>query len=203
MDKIESNTEEKIFNAATEVFIIKGFDGARMQDIADFAGINTAALHYYYRSKKRLFDAVFEKIANQILSRLVFVLDENLTLEEKIKYFFREHISFLQNNPTLPTFVVNELNRNPEKIKKFIQKINLKELGSKLENQHKEELENYNITKETIPMLIVSIAALCVFPFVDRVLIESVMKEIGYNFDDYMVKRKEHLSDFVIKAILK
>lgn len=95
------------------------------------------------------------------------------------------------------------INQNKEKIKKLIQKINLKELGSKLENQHKKELENYNITKENIPMLIVSIAALCVFPFVDRVLIESVMKEIGYNFDDYMVKRKEHLSDFVIKAILK
>ncbi len=54
----ESSTEEKIFKAAKDVFHRKGFDGTRMQEIADKANINMSMLHYYYRSKDKLFEKV-------------------------------------------------------------------------------------------------------------------------------------------------
>ncbi|HRR94032.1 MAG TPA: helix-turn-helix domain-containing protein, partial [Bacteroidales bacterium] len=63
MTEVEKLTEEKIFEAATEVFQEKGFDGTRMQNIAQRAGINKALLHYYFRKKDALFDAVFQKLA--------------------------------------------------------------------------------------------------------------------------------------------
>ncbi len=53
------STEEKIFEAAFKVFQSKGFTGARMQEIADEAGINKALLHYFYKSKEKLLEAVF------------------------------------------------------------------------------------------------------------------------------------------------
>ena len=53
------NTETEILNAAKEVFLQKGMAGARMQEIADKANINKALLHYYYRSKQLLFEAVY------------------------------------------------------------------------------------------------------------------------------------------------
>ena len=65
MTENDKQTEEKIFEAATDVFVEKGMDGARMQDIANHAGINKALLHYYYRTKDHLFNAVFEKIAGE------------------------------------------------------------------------------------------------------------------------------------------
>jgi AcrR family transcriptional regulator len=46
MAENDRQTEEKIFEAATEVFVDRGMDGARMQDIANRAGINKALLHY-------------------------------------------------------------------------------------------------------------------------------------------------------------
>ena len=70
MTENEKLTEEKIFEAATEVFVEKGMDGARMQDIANQAGINKALLHYYYRTKEKLFNAVFEMIARKILKKI-------------------------------------------------------------------------------------------------------------------------------------
>src|SRR5665647_861310 len=114
MTETEKQTEEKIFEAATEVFIEKGMDGARMQDIASYAGINKALLHYYYRTKDQLFNAVFEMILKQILKKFAPVFDDTLTLEEKIRFFFKEHIAFLQANPRLPGFLLNEVNRNPD-----------------------------------------------------------------------------------------
>ena len=95
MTENDKLTEEKIFEAATDVFVDKGMDGARMQDIANHAGINKALLHYYYRTKDQLFNAVFEMIAKKIFKKFAPVFDENLTLEEKIRFFFKEHISFL------------------------------------------------------------------------------------------------------------
>ncbi len=203
MAERDRQTEEKIFESATEVFIEKGMDGARMQDIADHAGINKSLLHYYYRTKDHLFNAVFEMIAGQMFKKFAPVFDENLSLEEKIRFFFREHITFLQKNPRLPAFLLNEVNRNPERIKKLIQSIDINKLWTTLEKQHKEELAKYNISRETIPQLMTSIVAMSVFPFAGKALIASIMEKMGYNFDEYIEERKEYAADFVIKAIKK
>ena len=123
MTENDKQTEEKIFEAATDVFVEKGMDGARMQDIANHAGINKALLHYYYRTKDQLFNAVFEMIARKIFKKFAPVFDENLTLEEKIRFFFKEHITFLQENPRLPGFILNEVNRNPARIRKLLKNV--------------------------------------------------------------------------------
>lgn len=203
MTEYEKQTEEKIFESATEVFMMKGMDGARMQDIANHAGINKSLLHYYYRTKDHLFNAVFEKIAGQMFIKFAPVLDDNLSLEEKIRFFFREHISFLQRNPRLPSFLMNELNRNPERIKKLIQNIDVNKLWSALEKQHAKEFLKYNINKETIPQLMTSIAALSVFPFAAKAIISGLMEKLGYDFDEYIERRKKYAADFVINAITK
>jgi len=203
MTEADKQTEQKIFDAATEVFIEKGMDGARMQDIADRAGINKSLLHYYYRTKDRLFNAVFEMIAGQMFRKFAPVFDKNLSLEEKIRFFFREHIEFLKKNPGLPSFFLNEMNRRPERIKKLIQNLDVNNLWATLEKQHKEELIKYNITRETIPQLMTSIAALSVFPFAAKSIISSIIGKMGYEFDEYLEARKKYAADFVIKAITK
>jgi AcrR family transcriptional regulator len=203
MTENDKQTEEKIFEAATDVFIEKGMDGARMQDIANHAGINKSLLHYYYRTKDHLFNAVFEKIAGQMFKKFAPVFDEKLTLEEKIRFFFREHITFMQKNPRLPAFILNEINRNPARIKKLIQQIDVNKLWLTLEAQHKEELEKYNITRETIPQLMSSIAAISVFPFAARGILEGIFEKMNINFNDYLEERKKYAADFVIKAIKK
>lgn len=203
MTEADKQTEERIFDAATDVFIEKGMDGARMQDIADRAGINKSLLHYYYRTKDHLFNAVFEMIAGQMFKKFGPVLDENLSLETKIRFFLREHITFMQKNPKLPSFILNEIHRNPERIRKLIQSIDINKLWNTLEAQHREELKRYNITKENLPQFITTIAGMSVFPFAAKPIIAGIMGKMGYNFDNYIEERKEYAADFVIKAITK
>jgi TetR/AcrR family transcriptional regulator len=203
MTENDKLTEEKIFDAATEVFLNKGMDGARMQDIADYAGINKALLHYYYRTKDLLFNAVFEMIAKKILKKFAPVFDDNLTLEEKIKFFYKEHITFLQENPKLPAFILNEINRNPARIKKILKNIHFENLWEKIYEQHHEELKKYNITKASMPQIMISIAAISVFPFAARGIIEGILETIGLDFNDFMDERKEFAAGFVIRAITK
>ena len=203
MTENDKLTEEKIFEAATEVFVEKGMDGARMQDIADLAGINKALLHYYFRTKEKLFTAVFEMVARKIFKKFAPLLDTNLTLEEKIRFFFWEHISFLQKNPRLPGFLLNEVNRNPERIKKLISSIDFDNLWLMLHEQHKEEFDRFNITKVSLPQLMITMAAISVFPFAARGILEGILGKVNLNFTDFMEERKEFAADFVIKAISK
>jgi TetR/AcrR family transcriptional regulator len=197
----DKQTEERIFEAATEVFIEKGLDGSRIQDIADRAGMNKSLLHYYYRSKDRLFNSVFEMIAMKMLKKFAPVFEENLTLEEKIRFFFREHISFLQKNPRLPAFLLNEINRHPERLRMFMDNINIERLWDMLHSQHREELDQYNITRANIPQIMTTLASLSVFPFAARKLLEELFRQDGLNFDDYIEERKTFAADFMISAL--
>jgi TetR/AcrR family transcriptional regulator len=197
----DKQTEEKIFEAATLVFEEKGMDGARMQDIANKAGINKALLHYYFRTKDRLFDAVFQKVAGRMLMKFAPVFEKDRTLEEKIRFFFRQHITFMQENPRLPAFVLNEINRNPARIKKLLKNVDFKKFWSMLEEQHKDELIKYNITFESVPQIMTTIAAISVFPFAARGILEGIFENLGVDFNSYIEERKEFAADFVIGAL--
>jgi TetR/AcrR family transcriptional regulator len=203
MSENDKLTEEKIFEAATDVFLDKGMDGSRMQDIANRAGINKALLHYYFRTKDKLFSAVFEMIARKIFRKFAPVLEDNLTLEEKIRFFFREHITFLQQNPRLPGFLLNEVNRNPARIRKLLSSVDFDILWLKIYEQHKEEFHKYNITKESLPQLMISMAAISVFPFAAKGILEGILDKLDLDFNQYMEERKVFAADFVIRAIKK
>jgi TetR/AcrR family transcriptional regulator len=203
MTENDKQTEEKIFEAATDVFVEKGMDGARMQDIATHAGINKALLHYYFRTKDQLFNKVFEKIAGRMFSKFAPVFDEKIPLEEKIRFFFNAHISFMKDNPRLPGFILNEINRNPTRIKKLLSTIEFGKIWTILLQQHKDELYKYNITQENLPQIMTTIASMSVFPFAARGILEGIFQNMGVDFDKYIEERKEFAAEFVIKAITK
>jgi TetR/AcrR family transcriptional regulator len=194
-------TEERIFEAATLVFEERGMDGARMQDIADRAGINKALLHYYFRTKDRLFDAVFQKVAGRMFMKFAPVFEKDLTIEEKIRFFFKQHITFMQENPRLPAFILNEINRNPARIKKLLKNVDFKKIWSMLVEQHKDELDMYNITEDSIPQIMTTIASISVFPFAARGILEGIFDNLGVDFNKYIEERKEFAADFVLSAL--
>jgi TetR/AcrR family transcriptional regulator len=131
------------------------------------------------------------------------IFENNLSLEEKIRFFFKEHISFMQQNPKLPGFILNEINHNPQRIQKLIKNIEFKNLWLKIKEQHKDELYKYNITEETLPQIMTTIASLSVFPFAAKGILEVIFENMGVDFDKYIELRKNFAADFVIKAITK
>ena len=111
------STEKDILEAAKRVFQIKGMYGARMQEIADEAGINKAMLHYYFRSKDKLFDAVFQDAAKNFFSKIRELLNVDKPLLEKIEYFVENYVELLLQNSFIPAFIITEVHQNPDRIK--------------------------------------------------------------------------------------
>ena len=100
----KDTTEEKILDAAQTVFTRKGMDGARMQEIANEAGINKALLHYYFRSKQKLFEAIFKQVFKQIFPDIKAFIHSEIPLEKKLGIFVEKYIDLLMKNPFLPSF---------------------------------------------------------------------------------------------------
>src|SRR5260370_9763850 len=81
----DRDTERRILDAAHAVFVRSGTAGARTQEIAREAGVNSALLHYYFRSKARLAEAVFSRAASQLFPAVLRILASDAELEEKVE----------------------------------------------------------------------------------------------------------------------
>ena len=88
--ELNTDTKQKILRAATEIFLKKGHDGARMQEIADNAGINKALLHYYFRSKQKLFRTVFKIELQSMLASIFGLISPSDNFEEFLETIFDE-----------------------------------------------------------------------------------------------------------------
>lgn len=199
----DTNTESSILEAARKVFTRKGYEGARMEDIAKEAGINRALLHYYFRNKARMFEVVFEQRFREFFSGLMEILHSDLELEEKIKAIIDHDIIMISKHPDLPLFILQEVNQNPERLKSFIQKLGATP-GSILDGFNKqvaEEVKKGTIRKITGIQLMMNILSLCIYPFIARPMIQFMNGLTNDGFDKLMESRKEEVIAFVLQGI--
>ncbi len=200
MKKLE-NTEERIINAAREVFLRKGMDGARMQEIADEAGINKSLLHYYFRSKGKLFDRVFTETFKSIIELVNNVFATSTSLESFIENFVMGYTSVLIEKPYIPNFVFHELNRNPQRVVEYMNSTNIDK--SKIVELIMAEGEDKVRPFKFNPMqIIVDIIALCIFPFIAKPIITGFMFEgDSKEYDNFIHQRAQHVIEFVKTAV--
>ncbi|TYB76304.1 TetR/AcrR family transcriptional regulator [Bizionia myxarmorum] len=198
----DENTELQILDAAKKVFQTKGMDGARMQEIADMANINKAMLHYYYRSKQLLFEAVFKNAFALLAPQLNIILNDDSSIENKVKNFTSNYISFIIKHPYLPNFIIQELNRNPDFIEKLQGNSTLLNID-KFKKSVELEVSQGLLKPISGEQLFINILALNIFPFVAKPLVKAFTKENDKGFKKLMEDRKTEVSEFIIHAIKK
>jgi AcrR family transcriptional regulator len=193
-------TEEKIFNAARIVFQQKGFAGARMQEIADEAGINKAMLHYCFKNKQLLFKAVFMNAFGQLAPQINTIFNSDETVFDKIKKFTHSYISFVIDNPYLPQFVIQEMNNNPEFVMSFLNH----------ENRPNPKLLIFQIEKEIAAgiikpispkQLLLDIFSMTVFPFAAQIMVKGIIQISDSEFNQLMEERKTSIAEQIINSI--
>lgn len=198
-DKKET-TEQQILDAAKTVFQTKGMEGARMQEIADTAGINKAMLHYYYRSKEMLFDAVFKSAFLLLAPQLNAILNDEDSIENKVKNFTFNYIGFMMKHPYLPNFIFQELNRKEDFILKLKENTGFPNLD-KFKTKVDEEIKNGILNPIDADQLFVNIIALSIFPFLGKPLIKAFANQDDKTYKVFVEKRKTEVANFIINSI--
>ncbi len=201
MKQKDKNTEALILQTARTVFIDKGLAGARMQDIADRAGFNKALLHYYFTSKNKLFDIVFEQEFGNFFSHLAAILMAELPLFKKIEKIVLLDIERLTQFPGLPNFMLNEMSQNPEVMMKRMKKIPVELILGGFQKQINGEVKKGIIKRLSAQQLLINIQSLCIFPFIARPMIKGLMQMDEKAYQAMIQKRKTEVAAFIIDAI--
>jgi len=116
----EKQVEQDIINAAVKVFVEKGKDGARMQEIADTAGVNKMLLHYYFKDKNTLFFEVLKKIVADLNDNVFNEDMDDLTFKDFLTVFINRHFDFLNEKKDTFQFLLWELSRQKLDLKNII-----------------------------------------------------------------------------------
>lgn len=201
MSEKDTNTEEKILEAAAQEFLRKGKSGARMQEIADNAGINKALLHYYYRSKDKLFESVFTVVIKKLLlSKILHIIDQETDVLQLIRKFAAVYIDVLNNNPNIPFFILEEIHKNPGRLSNAFLKAGLP--VEKLFDAIRQAANEGKIRPVDPRQLIVNLISLCVFPLVARNMMQPILfSNDSIAFDEFLRARKTEVADFIIQSI--
>ncbi len=201
--KKDKTTEERILLAAKKIFVQKGMAGARMQDIANEAGINKALLHYYFRNKEKLFEVIFMEAAQKLFPRINQVFNSEQPLFEKIESFCEEYIAVVEQNPYLPLFVLNEINQNPDYFLSKVWTGASKPNPQKFLEQIETEVEKGTIKRISPMHLLMNLISMTIFPFVAKPMFQKNLGLDELQFRSAMEQRKKEIPRFIIDAIKK
>lgn len=113
------NIEKRILWVAERLFLEKGFNGTSTTEIAKTVGCNQTLIHYYFRTKEKLFWDVFAPKVEQVVEYLDAPLDESIDFIERIRNVVDFYFGILELDERLAPFIVNELIMNPGRWDKF------------------------------------------------------------------------------------
>ena len=190
-------TESVIFSSAIKIFQKKGLAGARMQEIADEAGINKSMLHYYFRNKEKLFLEVFRSSHQEFTTGLYSILNREQPWEDSIRSLCVYLIDFMNKNPDLPLFLINEVHQHPEE---YLNMVRTDEciLQSKFFQQLKEGMEKGRIRKTDLSHLYVSLIGSIVYPFISGSLLQKTVDICKGDWSQFLLERKNFVSEMLI-----
>ena len=193
--------EEKIIAVAKEVFIEKGFDGASMSDIAARVGINRPTLHYYYRTKDKMFQAVFLSIIQSFIPKIqdVFV-DDNKPFSEKIRIVVDTYLEVAKNNPYMPMFVMREINRNAKDFIKAVKPVYMNKFLNQIAIYLQSAMDKGDIKQVPLRIVFNTFYGLMSFPFLSK---DLIFMESDKEFNDLIDEWKPYMVDQMIHLLCK
>ncbi|MDX1637760.1 MAG: TetR/AcrR family transcriptional regulator [Balneolaceae bacterium] len=167
-EESETDTKKKILQSAYMVFTQKGVNGAGIKEIADRAEVNKAMLYYYFDSKEHLFREVFRMAVEESGMKALEILErEDVGLFDKIRKYIELLTNRLMDNPVVISFVMNEVNRHPDKLAELLVDT-LTFDATVLERQITEAADRYEIARINPKQLLANVTALCLGPIVNR-----------------------------------
>jgi TetR/AcrR family transcriptional regulator len=204
----DGDTERQILDAAHRVFLRSGTAGARTQEIAAEAGVNSALLHYYFRSKERLAAAVFHRAAGELFPVVAGILLSDVSLEDKVRQVIAVELDRLSCTPYLPAYIISELAYHPERIRQLIAALTGERpeaLGqtvlTKIKEQIRDEVRGGRMRAIRADQFLVNLLSLCIFPFAAQPMLAALLGLDGERFSRFIHDRKRELPEFFMKAL--
>lgn len=194
-----TDPEKRILEAARKVFVEDGYMGARMQRIADEAGISKASLHYYFRSKDKLFDRIFDEYMDRILPLLSTWEDDSDDWQTKVRRFVKDLMQLFRDTSIL--FLVQELRRDPEKLNAYVFKKRKK--PSKFVQYYERLKANGLVRDQDSQVLAIAMHSMCAYPLLNSPMMCSILRMNTTEYEKFLTSYAEQVAELLIRLMKK
>lgn len=186
--------EERILTCAERLFLEKGFDGTSMSDIALCVGINRPTLHYYFRTKDKMFRAVLARIVLSFVPQVYdIVASRDKSVAERVSQVIDAYILIFMEKPCLPLFMVREVQRDFDFLVRMLRQEQIDRYAHKIIQALQAEMDEGKLKKVPLRTLFYTFYGLMTFPFLSRRLTESLLLAEGETFADMMEEWKKQV----------
>lgn len=195
-----NGTEERIIREARRLFMERGYDKTSMSDIAQAAGINRPALHYYFRTKEKMFSAVFADIVAAVVPKIEYILSKDRPIGERIGEIVDEYMETFMEYPYLPAFVLGEANRDISHLEATVKDMGMPGYFVRIQEILQAEMDAGRLRQVPIYDVLFAFYGLMLFPVLSRAVVNAVFVTEDLSYSDilsqwkpYIVSQMEHL----------
>lgn len=198
-----TDTEQKILRAASEIFLEKGHDGARMQEIADKAGINKALLHYYFRSKQKLFRTIFKKELQTMLVSIFSLISPADNFKEFLNKFIPGYLENVSSRKNIMRFILWELDKSPKEVAEWFLEVFQDRgfPGNPILLRVEKAIKDGEIRPVDPTNFLLSLLGMCVFPFVAEPMLKHLIPGFSTDTPNFLKKRTEAIIDLIYSEL--
>lgn len=185
--------EQQIIKTAQQLFIEKGFTETSMSDIAATVGINRPTLHYYFRTKDKMFKAVFGSIVMSLMPKIQDIIQQDIPFTERLSMVLDAYIELFTKNPCLPRFISGEIQRDVDHLLATAKDLQLEATLSQVKDSLLAGMEAGELKKVPIHIVFLTVYSLLSYPFLAKNLIVSLFLEDETAFADFLQEWKQHI----------
>jgi len=193
-----TETELKILDAARQEFADKGLSGARSKVIAERAGVNKALLHYYFRSKEKLYEAALRDAMTRFISALganLAAVGETTDIKAFIRAIVTTYLRTMASNPVFPRLFLRELLDDGPYIRVIME--NLLTSFSRVPETMFRMFSTFNNAARIKPLdpvhVVFNIIGMCIVTFAGRPFLDLLYRRIRNEplvFDDAFLEQR-------------
>ena len=201
MNDTEIETRDQILQAAVQIFCDQGLDGARMQQIADAAGVNKAMLHYYFRSKAGLFKECVRELLTRAKDTLQEAIRDVESVDQLVERATAGFFTFHLENPGFIKLLVREIVAGPDRVQQLAAAnqatpaIDLSHITEVLERLQKQG----QVRRDIVPLhLMMTITGALGSSMMQTVVITSIT---GADFDEFLEQRRDAIQKIITAGL--
>jgi AcrR family transcriptional regulator len=196
----DASTKEKILDAAEEEFAHKGFGGARTQEIAKKAGVNKALIHYYYKDKSSLFQAVMDEMMYDLIRISQNVSKRNLHGRDLVEGLFSEFFDYAARHRNFARFTTMEGAAGETKYLETSIKNLFRPLFQRGVEFLEEHVEKKTVRKVDAPHFLISVILMTLSYFAESPMISLLLGKEATS-PQVLAQRKKALLDFLLAPL--
>lgn len=199
------NTENQILDAAEKLFIERGFASTSTTDIAREAGCNQALVHYYYRTKEKLFQKVFLSKFEEVFNKLRQPLESDDDFFAKLQCVVDTYFDMVIDNRKAPFFILNELILNGDRRKTIKGMFFANTTREEIYNRYCQQVEEAiakGLIRPIEPMdLYLNIVSLVVFSFMAEPLFTDFLDYDEEQSKAFIGRRRKEVYETLVRSI--